>query len=68
VSYAYTEVQYFNEDDLEKITDAHKELVDNFEGRRPFISKAAAAAMERRLNVIRDGIDMLIEPVPRSYE
>jgi len=61
-----TFVRYFNDEDLALIKQGYQQLAADLESRRPYISKRTAAAMERRLEVLRHAWALLLEPVAES--
>lgn len=64
-----THVNYFDPEVVDEVVGgAFKTLETDFERRRPHISRKAALAMERRLDVLRAAWALLLEPLPAEYE
>jgi hypothetical protein len=68
--HTYTFVRYCSDESpvIPELAEAYRKLAEDLEHRRPHISKQAASAMERRIELVRHAWALLLEPVPASFE
>jgi hypothetical protein len=68
VTFTWTDVHYFDDDDVAPLRAGLEHLEEEASRRRPYISKHAAEAIEHRLELLRHASALLLEPVPKRFE